>query len=144
MNFGASPRSRTPRRQMGRRQLTQQDLVMYEALIGRAVELTPEPVAAAQLPKGMAPIRTVASRWKPTVTDLTVRLRAMYAQSINQNMKPQVTDWLRHMSEAAMKRLDEAHVRLNASRTQTNRRKVVAWEIDPARAAETVRPAKAA
>jgi hypothetical protein len=142
MNFAASLYLRKPRPKARRRQFSQDDLFMFEAIVGKPAQVFPADEAAASLPQGGEPIPTVARRWNPA--DLTGRLRTMCGQTLGHGIKPHVTDWLRQISGQALARLDEAQARLSAARTPGNRRRVIAREVKLGRPIETSQPAKAA
>jgi hypothetical protein len=118
MNLPASIYSRRTRRDNIRRPVCQQDLFMYEALVGKPAEFSTRPVQAeVAIPAGATPTPTVARRWKPNMSQVTVRLRSMYEQGLAASVKrPQVADWLKNLSEHAFSRLDEAQTRINATR----------------------------
>ena len=43
--------------------------------------------------------------------------------------KPEIADWLRHVSDEAAKRIDEAHVRMSTDQSEPWRRRVVSREL---------------
>jgi hypothetical protein len=135
MNFVDSLYKRKPRRHVFSGHLTQQDLFIYEAIVGKPALPPRTSALATALPPTLAPIYEpipiTARRWKPVVADLTVRLRTMFEANINQALKPQVSDWLRNMSEEAIKRLDQAQIRLHGMKKPTGRNVVAAKEAIP-------------
>jgi hypothetical protein len=95
--------------------LCQQDLIMFQALTGRSADLPTPQMEERSETSGLAPIKTIAKRWKPNVAQITGRLRSIYAQGAGPK-RQQMTDWLKRLSEHASNRLDEAQARLNAAR----------------------------
>jgi len=135
MSFLASFSLRGQKIKQGRRPVTQQDVFMFEAIVGKAADLPPSPAEEPANPQSTSEpsgptIQAVVHRaWKPRVAQISVRLRAIYEHGIAHNAKhPQVAEWLRHLSDQAFKRIDQAGVRLSAARP-SNRRRVEAREV---------------
>jgi hypothetical protein len=76
----------------------------------------------------------------PDVAQLSLRLREMCEMGIANGVKrPQMADWLRHVSDEAFKRLDQAQARLSQSRSIVTRRRVEAREVSATHANRSVK-----
>lgn len=132
MSFFASLYSRGRKARVGKRTTTPHDVFMFEAIVGKPTDLPATdtaPSAKDEKPTGPAiPAVVKRAAWKPAMANLSVKLRAMYDHGMSQK-RPQVADWLRHLSDQAAKRIDQAQARLNTTRPDSKRRRVEAKEL---------------
>ena len=134
MDTLASLYSRGHRAESNPRPARQHDLFMYQLILGKPVEIVPptsaEPQAAALRPS----VRSLVRRaWTQSV-QISHRLRQMWRQrraepETQPQVQPQMAGWLRHLSEEAFRRLDEAQVRLSQPRHRQARRRVESREV---------------
>ena len=99
---------------------------MYEAILGKAVEIKPrgEEGSSFDSAAAMSAFRRV---WSRSVGTISHRLRGLWSHTVPQQMKQQpMAGWLRYLSEEAAKRIDEAQARLSSSR---GRRRVQSREV---------------
>ena|SRR5665213_3024968 len=125
-----TPSSRSNDSRKGRRPVRDEDLRLYSAIIGKSAELTDPKLQIAAEVAAPPTIGAIAKRvLAPDVAQLSVKLREICEMGIANGVKrPQMADWLRHVSDQAFRRIDQAQVRLSQSRP-ANRRRVVAREI---------------
>ncbi|HWE01416.1 MAG TPA: hypothetical protein VG326_03325 [Tepidisphaeraceae bacterium] len=124
-----------------RRTVTDEDLRLYRAITGSS----PHPADMKFAPPVEIPapqtISAIARRvLAPDVAQLSLRLREMCEMGIANGVKrPQMADWLRHVSDEAFKRLDQAQARLSQSRSIVTRRRVEAREVSATHANRSVK-----
>jgi hypothetical protein len=122
--------SRKPPAPRVSRRVREEDLTLYQAIVGKPPvldELPPESPAPQPLRLATQPQRT----WSPVV--LSIRLRVICNQHIADHVtRPELADWLRHVTGEAFRRLDQAQARLAAARpAPAARRKVESRPIEP-------------
>ena len=122
--------SRKPRVRARTRPVREEDLTVYQAIVGKPPILDQTP----QESPAPAPLRLSADRgrsWSPMV--LSLRLRVICRQGIADHVsRPELADWLRHVTGEAFRRLDQAQARLAASRfAPIARRKVESRPVEP-------------
>ncbi|HZL36012.1 MAG TPA: hypothetical protein VFC78_11920 [Tepidisphaeraceae bacterium] len=121
-----------------RRRVDQQDLSLFEAIAGKQPEYD-EAVLAVYHAKAAVQAPELAERRRPHRTSslaslkLSLRLREWCEQGANRVSRPIVADWLRHVSDEAFTRLEQAQARLSAARPRVpaNVRAVEAPPITP-------------
>lgn len=99
-----------------RRRVLQHDLDMYQAIAGRRPTV---PLPDKPLEKAVKVATAAKSKpWSPMV--LAIHLGNFCSNRIAfRVMKPEMADWVRRLSGQALERLQEAQVRLTASRQST-------------------------
>jgi hypothetical protein len=118
--------ARDARLQAVRRPASGADMTMYQAILGKApvIEENAAPKKKTALARRQQP---PAKSWSPLV--LSNRLREMcrerFAVRPLGQRRPDVADWLRYVSDEAIRRLEQAHARISSSRPRANRRKTV-------------------
>jgi hypothetical protein len=134
-----TPPSRPIDSRKTRRPVRHEDLRLYSAITGKSAEISklksesPAELKSESVAEASAPqtIGAIAKRvLAPDVVQLSLKLREICELGIANGVKrPQMADWLRHVSEEAFRRLDQAQVRLSQSRPAANRRRVEAREV---------------
>lgn len=107
------------------------DLSMYAAILGKPVVTeTPVPADPPRTAANLPALQSLARRaWARGVGQITERLRAIWGVGAAAAKQPQVAGWLRHLSEEAYKRFDQAQMRLTTSHDTYNRRRVESREV---------------
>jgi hypothetical protein len=113
-----------------------EDMFMYQAILGKTVEIEPEQDRPAWYGDWRG-VQSFARRaWAGSVSQIT-RIRGLLWNGTTgtaeceteETQQPPVAGWLRTLSEEAFKRLDQAHTRLRDSRHGPIRRRVESREV---------------
>lgn len=131
--MGSTVQSSPDRRTIGqRRRATTQDVLVYEAIVGQWGKGASAGLRVAD--ESVEPVQAAARRaWPADVAQVSERVRQIFEMGIaNGVKKPEMAQWLRHMSGEAFRRLEEAQARLSTARRSINARRVEARVIRPA------------
>lgn len=126
------PYSPAAQKRASRRPVTQDDLVIYEAIIGKLAKMRRAANGEDPEPHQSARLYSVAEQaWSADLARVTDKLREICEAGLAGGIRtPHLVDWIRQMSNEAFNRLEEAQARLAAARNQGLRRRVWARPVN--------------